>query len=205
MKILSRFLVFTLITLLAIQLRADCLACWQLKHVVITLQNGESIEGYIRWNDIWVEIYSNEDLSSRSLMEKVSQLQLDTEWYDLVVYRDIYFTGDNLPFHTIVASNRIDTIKSDQLRDLSELKMDIQSHEGAGNIMNLEDESIKLIKEKPLYYFKVEGEVSETHYLSYNPLITKEDLILISKDSKYYLKREKYEEQKVIIIVVSWD
>ncbi len=35
---------------------ADCIACWQLKGVIVQLKNGTTIEGYAKWNDSWAAL-----------------------------------------------------------------------------------------------------------------------------------------------------
>src|SRR5688572_1750772 len=50
-----RMVLFLLAIILAsTTVKADCLACWELRKVEITLKNGETKTGFVQWNDSWL-------------------------------------------------------------------------------------------------------------------------------------------------------
>jgi|WetSurMetagenome_2_1015567.scaffolds.fasta_scaffold549354_2 hypothetical protein len=52
---------------------AECMACWKLKGVIVSLKNGKKIEGYALWNDAWAAISYQEKgkLSKQKKFPKV--------------------------------------------------------------------------------------------------------------------------------------
>ncbi len=54
--LLSPLLVFLVIACLTSDSHAGCIACWELKGVIVRLKNGGAIEGYAIWNDFWAEL-----------------------------------------------------------------------------------------------------------------------------------------------------
>ena len=205
MKRISRLLLIILMITTSIESMADCTACWKLKYIEVTLETGKELKGYIRWNDLWLGSTVSEKVLEGPLLSKINYLIDNTEWYKFILYQEIYLIEEILPLNTVVSSNKVDTLRNMKFINILELAQNPIDFSGAGDIINLEYESIELLNREPIYYLRTEGIVSETYFLSYNPSITEEELFQISKDPKYYLARKEYEKQKVIILPIAWD
>ncbi len=185
---------------------ADCLACWRLQNVRITMTNNEVIEGYIKWNESWLPESRSENNQLNSFYEKYLLAAENWNWEKLTIYKDVYELKQTLKISGLITSEEsITEINIKEIIGIELYKNEKNNLEGAGDITDLEEESIELLKKPPKYMHKEEGTVSVTYFLSYNENINKESLIEISETSDYWLKRRNYEKDKVIIIIESWD
>lgn len=185
---------------------ADCLACWELKYVKITLTNNHVTEGYIQWSELWLRIKNPENKQFESFHEKYIFTMESWNWKNSILYEQIFEFKEHLPARVLVASNNlIDTISVSAIRDIEILKKDNSNFTGAGDILGLDSISIELLDKEPISWYRDGGSVSETLFLSYNEKINKDQLIEISRESGYWLKRKSYESEGVLIIMISWD
>ncbi len=186
--------------------KADCLACWELKYVKITLTNNQVTEGYIKWSELWLRIKNPENRQFESFTEKFIFTMEGWDWAKTILYKQVYKLGDHLPITGLVTSyNSIDTIIVSDIRKIDILNKYHNNLEGAGDITELNEESIELLNKEPIVWYMEEGIVSETLFLSYNEKIIRDQLIEISEANDYWLRRKSYEEEGVLIIMISWD
>lgn len=185
---------------------ADCLACWELKYVKITLTNNQEIKGYIKWNEVWLSSKNPEKKQFDSFHEKYIFTMENWNWEKLKVYKYILELGDHLPVKGLVTSkDSIETVFIIDIKKIERIKKESSNLQGAGDITDLDSKSIELLNKKPISWHKDQGTVSETYFLNYNEKINKDQLIEISKASDYWLKRKSYEDEGILIIMVSWD
>ncbi len=191
-----------ILTFITFNLSADCLSCWELYNVEITLKNGEVVKGYITWNDSWI----NNETRKLSILEKVQYQLENTSWYELTLYHEIINLGNHLPCaNGIVSTNKIDTLELNDFKNIEAIPTKEKRYVGAGWIQNLDDESIKLLKREPVNFIREEGIVSESFYLNYNPEISLEDLKKIANDKDFWYKRKSFEKNQIIGLMYSWD
>jgi hypothetical protein len=196
-------IIFILIlSLLSLNLSADCLSCWELYQVEILLENGNSINGYITWNDSWI---NDIEIRKKSLDEKVKYQLKNANWYKLVFYHETIILGNHLPLSIIVSSNKIDTLQINDFKKIIEIPTKGKKPNGAGWILHLDNASLELIKKEPINYVKTESVVAESYFLNYNPEISYEELQEIANDRYFWVNRKSYEKEQVIGLMLSWD
>ena len=191
-----------ILTLISFNLSADCLACWELYNVEITLTNGEVVKGYITWNDSWINL----ETRKLSILKKVQYQLENTSWYELTLYHEVLKLGNHLPCaNGIISTNKIDTLELNDFKNIEAIPTLEKRYIGAGEIQNLDDESIKLLKNEPINFIREEGIGAQSFYLNYNPEISLEDLQKISNDKDFWYKRKSFEKNKIIGLIYGWD
>ena len=140
------------------------------------------------------------------ILDKIIFQLENKSWYKLTLYHTIIKLEDHLPCNGgIVSSNEIDTLKLNDFTDIKIIPSQEKRHSGAGEIQNLDETSIELLKTEPICFIKNESEVAESFYFNYNPDITSEQLQEIVNDREFWIKRKSYEKKKVIGLIYGWD
>ena len=182
--------------------KADCVACWTLELVEVTLADNTTKTGYMMWNDQWLNV----SVSGCSFDDKVKKCFQESHLQGFVLYKQIYALGSHLPCEGVVTTqSSIDSIHMDKVKEITQLPDQKEKISGAGEITTQSEQSIKLLNKKPFCFYREEDTVSETYFLSYNNKIDVAQLQEIGKTRDYWLKRSSFEKQGVIIIMISWD
>lgn len=188
--------------IISIQIFADCLSCWELFNVAITLNNDEIIQGYITWNDSWI---NDSKIRKLSIYEKFNYKLLNNDRFKLILYNKIVVLEDHLPCNGVVSSTSIDTLSLDDFSNIEILPTQKKRYNGTGKILSLDNESIELLKNKPFNYIFDGGQFADVFYLNYNSNISLEALHEMAEDKEFWIKRKFYEKMKVIGLMFSWD
>lgn len=203
---MKSFFVIIICVLFSFHAKADCIACWSLVKVNITLTNGDSVTGFVKWNDTWLVYTPNE-----------------IEWIDKFPESLIYYYNNNSYSSELTVIKRLYNVKIDSLIELKItspedlLKFDIseirtiekipnntESYSGAGDLPTFSKDNIEKLQTEPFAQVRFEASLSDVYMLSYNPEITEEQLAVYN-ESNYYSKIEELNKQGVITIVVSYD
>lgn len=148
------------------QVLADCLACWQLYGVTITMRDGQILEGHIVWNHSWYQ--TNEKDFPRNI------LKLENRMKELKYYYDIQ--SIKYPIEGLKVS--AGPIKMLPLRNIAKIELRKSIHDGyggAGDIPEVRKRWVKALQtRKPVTIYETSGGLSDIFFLSYNKAITKE-------------------------------
>ncbi len=185
---------------------ADCIACWELKYIRITLNNEKVIEGYFRWNEVWPKVFNKENKELNTFYQEVVVYKNYIGQKNLILYNQIYQIESPLTFFALyTTTDLVDTVNIENIKSIEIINLNEKSIVAAGDITDLEINSKKLLKKTPISFYHDEGICGETFFLSYNDRINEDSLKQISKTRDCWLKRKYYEEQNVILITNSWD
>ena len=184
---------------------ADCLACWELKKVHITLKNDKEITGFVRWNEIWIYRMEN----SEELKNKFPQSLVPYYGYiknsELLIYTQLIDVGnDSIMNFKATSESSIQKIKVSDIDTIKEIQSDSEKVYGAGDLPAFSDKELKLLKKNPYATHSFNVNVADVFFLSYSAEIKREDLAKISK-TDYYLKKKDLLEQDIVIIILSYD
>ncbi|MTI41729.1 hypothetical protein [Fulvivirga lutimaris] len=178
---------------------ADCLACWSLRNVEISLANGDTISGFIYWNDQWVNS-TKQNQFPKNLLE----FHRDKGDSVFTLLKEVK-TINNDSISEIKAINEDDKllIRVEQVIAIKEINKDDDIYWGAGELNTFTLEEINKLNTNPISFFHKEIPVTDIYYLSYNSEINKKKLIELSELSNQ--THISYESMGVIIITVNYD
>jgi hypothetical protein len=159
---------------------ASCLACWEQRKVEIILTNGETLTGYVQWNDLWVEDSIKFPRSLLIHFKRMDENPLTKNSPDriklLLIERFIDVKNDSiLPFFC-TKEEWIHTVDYTKILSIKELENDEVVRDGAGDVPVLTKQEIDKLKTNPLLVVRIDHSVAETCLLSYDPAITREML-----------------------------
>ncbi len=188
---------------MSFNLSADCLSCWELYNVKITLKSGEILEGHITWNDSWID---NLETRNLPMYKRVNYKMKNDTLYNLILYRDIAKLGDHLPCSGgIVSSIKIDTLELNEFTNINNIQSPDKRYSGAGWIQQLDSNSLELLNNKPINFIREESIGAESFFLNYNLNIDMDSLKVIANDREFWLNKRNYEKMKVIGLIYGWD
>jgi hypothetical protein len=186
-------------------LHADCLACFELKGVRVTMKGGQKYSGYVGWNTAW--------FTSRE-KSKFPDTLLDRERWgpypreSIMLYRKVY--PIRFPVTALVTRNRdLLTLRFSDVTSMSAKPMEHDGYQGAGGLPVLSMTAIRLLSEsKPYASIRQDADVSDHYLISFNPEIDEPKLRKIYDDIKNWLTNEKIkelEESRIIFFNLSYD
>jgi len=180
----------------------DCIACWHLKRVEITQQDGTTSLGYVLWNDLWAAMI---DTSFRNNFPESLIFVCKKYNTNIILYREIVVFEDQT-FKNPLALDNIDTIKVDNISHIIARPDNFENLSGASGIHVITREIANKLKEKPYALYVFENELSDIYILSYNKQFDKDKLIEISK-TEYWDKDKikEYEKQGLIFLTFGYD
>lgn len=147
---------------------SDCLACWELKGIVVELKSGKILEGYTTWNDAWLA-----GKTKTSFPEVV--LEAEGGVKSITFYSDIRtITYPDSGLKISVGQPRtvpVESISSIELRPGVH-----DGYEGAGNIPVVSERTAQSLLTEPVATCRGEGALSIVYWISYNQRFGKEEL-----------------------------
>jgi hypothetical protein len=170
MRKLLTVLVLGGILLLAIirLVSADCMACWELKGITLELKDGKEHEGYIIWNDAWVQGQTSKSFPDL-LFDNQNGVKTITFYLDI---RAINYPDSGLKVS--VGLQREIPVDS-----ISHIKLKAGVHDGyvgAGRIPVVSERTAQMLLTKPVATCTGKGPLSIVTWLSYNQRFGKEEL-----------------------------
>jgi len=173
----SKVILVILIALSCVPLNtyAICLSCWSLHGVTIQLRNGQTLEGYVTWNQYRVENETQTPFPD-VLLEPLKTVQ-SVEFYDQL--HSVTYPVQGL----IVSAKSPRVIELDSLKSVSLRPHSLDKRSGAGRIPVAPARIIELLKlEPPVAYCHGDGELSTVYWLSYNPSLGEKELSFLCRD-----------------------
>ena len=199
---------FTLLItiLLSSTAQADCLACWQLRKVNITLTSGDSLSGFVKWNDAWLGSDADYIKWQNKFPESLVYLyrsQPDTIKIEFVkslfnIKNDSLYEFQATTLDNIISLNYYD------IKTIVEIKDNINVFSGAGAIPIFTLDDINKLQTNPYAIVTINDMVADIYILSYNPEITRKQLNLITSKN-YYYQIDELNKKGVITVIMSYD
>ena len=186
-------------------LHADCLACFELKCVQVTMKDGQKYSGYVGLNPAW--------FTSREKSKFPDTLLRRESWgpyprESIPLYRKVYTI--RFPTTALVTRNSdLLTLRFSDVESMSANPMEHDGYRGAGGLPVLSLTAIRLLSEsKPYAFIKQDADVSDHYLISLNPEIDEPKLRKIYDDLKNWITKDKLkelEESRIIFFSLSYD
>jgi hypothetical protein len=203
---MTKYLTFFLLILTHNAKKASCLACWEQRKVEIILTTGDTLTGYVEWNELWIYSIPNfkkwENKFPESLVPLYENLPYKKELVLIKEFIDIKNDSIDRFYCTKKELRRILDYK--QILTIKELDKKKKKREGANDVLVLTQQEIDKLQTNPFAIISIEEPVSDTYFLSYNPLITKQILQTIVPKN-YEEKIPELKSKGIIIYSISYD
>jgi hypothetical protein len=186
-------------------LHADCLACFELKGVQVTMKDGQKYSGYVGWNPAW--------FTSREKSKFPDTLLSRESWgpyprESIPLYRKVYTI--RFPMTALVTRKGDSlTLRFSDVETMSGKPMEHDGYQGAGGLPVLSLTAIQLLsKSKPYASIKQDADVADHYLISFNPEIDETKLRKIYDDIKIWITKDKIkklEESRIIFFSLAYD
>jgi hypothetical protein len=163
---------------------AFCIACWELKGVIVQLKNGTTIEGYATWNDGWAELgYQWSGLSDKESIDRA----LEENEFPKMIF-DPRAQIDKIYVYTHLRSIRYPVAKGlvalrDPVRvtvkDIKALKLHPGPHDGyqgAGDVPLVTERIADLLQTKPNASCDFDVGAGDVYWVSYDASFPADEL-----------------------------
>ena len=183
--------------------KADCLSCWELRKVEITLKSGANITGYIKWKEAWLNGVVDTAVWKNRFPESLVAYyeNLGYKW-DLEVYEEIYLIkNDSINPFVATKADKAGVLEYEKVKGIRELDQDGKIYRGMGEILTFTQDEIDQLKTNPFAVFYFDSTYYSTWFLSYSKYITAEELNKINEDN---LNEKTSELKKKGVIVYTF-
>jgi hypothetical protein len=203
---MKNYLTIFLLILIVIPAKAGCLACWEQRKVEIVLTTGDTLTGYVEWNELWISAIPNFKKWENKFPESLVPLYANLPYKkDLVLIKEfIDLKNDSIMPFFCTKTEFKQQLDYNQILSIKELDIYEGKREGANDVLVLTQQEINKLQTNPFAIIRVEEAASDTYFLSYNPLITKQELRSIaSRDYEDIISELK--TKGVIVYSISYD
>lgn len=183
--------------------KADCLSCWELRKVEITLKSGSMITCYIKWNEAWLNGVVDTSVWKNRFPESLVAYyeNLGYKW-DLEVYEEIYLIkNDSINPFVATKPEKTGALDYEKINTIRELDQDGKIYRGMGEILAFTQEEINKMMTNPLAVFYFDSAYYSTWFLNYNKYVTAEEFSKITVDN---IKEKTSELKKKGVIVFTF-
>ncbi len=186
--------------------QADCLACWELRKVEITLTNGEIISGYIEWNESWlgeVSLYTQwQNKFPESLIPYYKSLKYERK---IILYKEIFIIkNDSIDEFAATKEECKLNLDYRKVKSVRELDKKAKRYHGADDLPVFTQEQIDKLKTNPFAMVEIDESVFSVFFLSYNPEITRKQLNKITENDREQRAIE-FKNKGVIVYIIGYD
>jgi hypothetical protein len=183
---------------------AECLACWELKGVIVTLKNGKIIKGYAAWNDAWAAM-NYEFRGKLSKKKKFPEVIFDplAGIEDIAIYTHV--RSVKYPPKRVVATRQPIVVKVKKIRDV---ELNPGSHDGycgAGSLPVVSLRIARLLQTKPMASCVYEEGSAEVNLLSYDRSFRAEEFKRLCEKRISDEEFEKMNMENVIRLEYAYD
>ena len=179
------------ISLRANYVRADCLACFELKGVQIEMKNGNTHRGYVPWNPVWFKERENAKFPDSLLSSESWQY---TPLEALRLYTRVYKVKHPLPILVTTSTDSI-TLSLSDIKKIVPAPQEHDGYQGASGLPALSQTAIRLLsEEEPYALLKDDSGVTDIYLISFNQNIDTEKLKQIH-DALKSISPQKVTEQ----------
>jgi hypothetical protein len=203
---MTKYLTFFLLILTFNTTKASCLACWEQRKVEIILTTGDTLIGYVEWNELWISSIPNFKKWGNKFPESLVPLYENLPYKkELVLIKEFIDIKNDSIDHFFCTKKELKRILDyKQILSIKELDKKEKKREGANEVLVLTQQEIDELQTNPFAIISIEEPVSDTYFLSYNPLITKQILKTIVPKN-YECKIPELKTKGIIIYSISYD
>lgn len=169
-----RILSFLIVLLSFNSAKADCLNCWELRKVEITLNNGQIITGYVKWNEIWLNDVLDTTVWKNRFPESLLPYyqNLSYKW-DLEFITELFIiSNDSIDEFIATKAESTGNLDFTKIKSVREIDKGAKIYHGIDEIQILSQNDIDKLKRNPVAVFYYDAGIFGTYFLSYNPAIT---------------------------------
>jgi hypothetical protein len=199
---MRRVLYTLVIVMVACMAKADCLACWELIKVDVVLKNGQTMHGYVYWNESWI----GGDLEYHKLwINKFPQSYLEVHRKSkspvYLVTKLTTIKNDSLfEFQAITKADQR-AIQISDVSKITEIK-GAKRYQGAGELPTYTLSEMKRLNTNPYATYHEEGPVSDAYFMSYDPKITRQQIKALIDGN---MDRRKLPAMGIIEVSIGFD
>ncbi len=165
--------------------KAECYTCWELRKVEITMNSGQIVTGYVKWNDVWLNDVLDTAVWKNRFPESLLPYyqNLSYKW-DLELITEIFIIKND-SIDEFIATKAIcqGNLDYTKIKSVREIDKDAKIYHGIGDIQILTQEEIDRLKGNPYAVFYLDSSLFGTYFLSYNKAITHAALSRINEDN----------------------
>ena len=168
-----RILSFLIVLLSFNSAKADCLNCWELRKVEITLNNGQIITGYVKWNEIWLNDVLDTTVWKNRFPESLLPYyqNLSYKW-DLEFITELFIiSNDSIDEFIATKAESTGNLDFTKIKSVREIDKGAKIYHGIDEIQILSQNDIDKLKRNPVAVFYYDAGIFGTYFLSYNPAI----------------------------------
>jgi hypothetical protein len=198
-------ILFLLLFLIDVSLAmADCLACWELRKVEVSLKSGQRMVGFVHWNESWLYVIPNWKKFENKFPENfLEYVRNKPQKQMLLLTKLTTIKNDSLfEFKAITPNDEI-FIKTDDVKSIVELEKDAPKYQGAGSLPKYSQEVINMLKTNPYATYHKDIGVADFYYLSYHLAVNRRRLKEISEENND--NEERLAKLGVILVAMSYD
>ncbi|NTW25903.1 MAG: hypothetical protein HGA37_14495 [Lentimicrobium sp.] len=180
--------------------QADCLNCWELRKVEITMNSGEVVTGYLKWNEIWLNDVLDTAVWKNRFPESLLPYyqNLSYKW-DLELITEVFIIkNDSISEFIATKAACVGNLDYTKIKSVRELDPTAKKYHGIDEIQLLTQNEIDKLKTNPVAVFYYDSSVFGTYFISYNPAITFKVLNEINEEN-YSRKVTELKAKGVIV------
>jgi hypothetical protein len=154
--------------------KAQCYNCWELRKVELTLNNGQIITGYVKWNEIWLNDVLDTAVWKNRFPESLLPYyqNLSYKW-DLEFITELFIiSNDSIDEFIATKAESTGNLDYTKIKSVRELDVSTKKYQGIDEIQILAQKDIDRLKSNPVAVFYYDAGIFGTYFLSYNPAIT---------------------------------
>jgi hypothetical protein len=186
--------------------KADCLACWEQRKVEIIFTSGDTLKGYVEWNESWLTTIPNFEKWKNKFPESLRPFYMNKPYKkDFTLTKKLIVIKNDSINEFIATKNEYQIIVDfNKIKSIRELDKNSKKLSGAGDIPVFTQTEIEILQNNPFAIIRIEGPVSDTYFLIYNHLITRENLRAIN-ERNFEDKIDEMKQKGVIVYSISYD
>jgi hypothetical protein len=188
--LLSLLLAFWVLACLTTDGHAGCIACWELKGIIVHLEDGTTIEGYAKWNDFWAELgYADSSYASSG---KEDENALRQALKDMKQFPEVIF-DPKADIHEIAVYTHLRSIKYPVAKGLVTLRDPVRvnvedikyvnlnpgphdGYNGAGSLPPVSERIADLLQTKPSASCHFDEVAGDQYWVSYDKSFPEQEL-----------------------------
>jgi len=200
-----RILAFFIAILSFQSTKADCLTCWELRKVEITMTSGETVSGYIKWNETWLNDIIDTTIWKNKFPESVLPYYQKLGFtYELELFTEIFIIkNDSIDEFIATKPECQGNLDYTKIKSVRELDKGAKIYHGAEEILIFSQRDIDRLKTNPYSTFYYDSSLFGTNFLSYNKAITRNEFSKINEDN-YDRMVADFKAKGVIVYTVGY-
>ncbi len=202
---MKRIFIFLVLAIGFTVANAQCISCWELRKVEITMKTGQSITGYVKWNEVWLNGVLDTAVWKNRFPESLLPYyeNLGYKW-DLEFITEIFvIRNDSIPEFYATKAVSTGNLDYTKIQSVRELDKGSENYHGVGDIQIFSQAEIDKLKRNPVAVLFYTSAYFGTYFLSYNPAITTAVLSRINEDN-YSKMVVDLKEKGVIVYSVGY-